>query len=65
MKDFMMSLSEELQSKGIKAFSSTSRHLDDLLNIDNDFNGLISKICSSELQLNKANSSETEAPFRD
>ena len=40
--------------------------MDDLLNIDNDyFDGLISQICPSELQLNKANSSETEALFLD
>ena len=60
----MMSLSEEKQSES--AFSSTSRYLDDLLNIDNKyFDGLISQIYPSELQLNKANSSQTEAPFLD
>ena len=43
-----------------------SRYLDDLLNIGNNyFDGLISKIYSSELQLNKANSYETEIPFSD
>ena len=35
--DFMMSLSEEKQSEIIEAFSSTSRYLDDLLNIDNNY----------------------------
>ena len=36
--------------------------MDDLLNIDNDyFDGLISQIYPSELQLNKANYSDTEA----
>ena len=30
-RDFMMSHSEEKQSEGIEAFSSTSRYLDDLL----------------------------------
>ena len=65
-RDFMMSLSEEKQSEVIEAFSSTSRYLDDLLNIDNDyFDSLICQIYPSELQLNKANSSETEAPFLD
>ena len=55
----MMSLSEEKQSEVIVAFSLTSRYLDDLLNIDNNyFDGLISQIYPS-----KANSSETEAPF--
>ena len=33
----MLSLSEETQSNAIEAFSSTSRYLDDLLNIDNNF----------------------------
>ena len=59
-----MSLSEEKQSEVIEAFSSTSRYLDDLLNIDNDyFDGFISQIYRSELQLNKANSFKTQAPF--
>ena len=63
-RDFLMSLSEEKQSEVSKAFSSTSRYLDNLLNIDsNYFDGLISQIYPSELQLNKANSSETEALF--
>ena len=33
-RDFMMSLSVENQSEIIEAFSSTSKHLDDLLNIE-------------------------------
>ena len=33
----MLSLSEDTQSDVIEAFSSTSRYLDDLLNIDNNF----------------------------
>ena len=42
---FMMSLSVENQSEIIEALSSTSRYLDDLLNIDNTyFDGLISQI---------------------
>ena len=36
-RDFMLSLSEDNQSGFIEAFSSTSRYLDDLLNIDNNF----------------------------
>ena len=61
-----MSLSEEKQSEVIEAFSSTSRYFEDLLNIDNKyFDGLISQIYPSELQLDKANSSETEALFLD
>ena len=65
-RDFMMSLSVENQSDIIEAFSATSRYLDELLNIDNAyFDGLISQICPPELQLNKANSSDTKAAFLD
>ena len=42
-RDFMMFLSIENQSEIIEAFSSTSRYLDDLLNIGKTyFDGLIS-----------------------
>ena len=65
-RDFMMSLSVENQSEIIEAFSSTSRYLDDLLNIDNSyFDGLINQIYPPECQLNKANSSDTKAAFLD
>ena len=65
-RDFMMSLSIENQSEIIKAFSWTSRYLDGLLNIDNTyFDGLISQVYPPELQLNKANSSDTKAAFLD
>ena len=33
----MLSLSDDNQSEVIEAFNSTSRYLDDLLNIDNTF----------------------------
>ena len=36
-RDFMLSLSEDNQSDVIEAFNSTSRYLEDLLNIDNNF----------------------------
>ena len=50
----------------IEAFNSTSRYLDDLLNIDNPyFEGMVNQIYPPELQLNKANISDTEAPFLD
>ena len=50
--------------KLIKTFNSTSRYLDDLLNIDNPYlKQMVGQIYSTELQLNKANSSDTEAPF--
>ena len=43
----------------IEAFNSTSRYLDDLLNIDNIyFDGMVNQIYLSELQLNKTNSSD-------
>ena len=61
-----MSLSEDNQSDVIEAFNSTSRYLDDLLNIDNDFfNSMANRIYPSELQLNKTNVSDTEASFLD
>ena len=60
----MLSLSEENQSDVIEAFNSTSRYLDDLLNIDNNFcDSMINRIYPSELQLNKANVSDAEASF--
>ena len=50
--------------KLIEAFNSTSRYLDDLLNIDIPyFEQMVGQIYPTELQLNKANSSDTEAPF--
>ena len=65
-RDFMLSLSEDNQSDVIEAFNSTSRYLDDLLNIDNNFfDSMVNRIYPSELQLNKANVSETEASFLD
>ena len=60
----MKDLSSDNQADVIKAFNSTSRYLDDLLNIDNPyFEGMVNQIYPSELQLNKANASDTEAPF--
>ena len=65
-RDFMMSLSVDKDAEIIEAFNSTSRYLDDLLNIDNTyFDGMIEQINPSELQLNKTNPSNTEAPFLD
>ena len=62
--DFLLSLSEDNQSGVIKAFNSTSRYLDDLLNIDNNFfDSMVNRIYPSELQLNKANVSDAEALF--
>ena len=57
----MLFLSEDNQSDIIKAFNSTSRYMDDVLNIDNNiFDSMVN--CT---QLNKANVSDTEASFLD
>ena len=65
-RDFMLSLSDNNQTDIIEAFNSTSRYLDDLLNIDNPyFEQMVGQIYPSELQLNKANSSDTEALISD
>ena len=54
-RDFMTPLSDVKQAEIIEAFKSTSRYLDDLLNIDNPyFEGMVHRIYPSELQLNKA-----------
>ena len=65
-RDFMLSLPDNNQADIIKAFNSTSRYLDDLLNIDNPyFEQMVGQIYPTELQLKKTNSSDTEAPFLD
>ena len=65
-RDFMLSLSEDNQSDIIEAFNSTSRYLDCLLSIGSDFfDSMVSRVCPSELQLYKANVSDTEALFLD
>ena len=65
-RDFMKSLSCENQADIIEAFNSTSRYLDDLLNVDNIyFAQMEDRIYPTELQLNRANSSDTETPFLD
>ena len=62
----MTSLSDDIQADIIKAFNSTARYLDDLFNIDNPyFEGMVNQIYPPELQMNKANTSDTEAPFLD
>ena len=66
VSDFMLSLSEDNQSDVIEAFNSTSRYLDDLLNIDNNFfDSMVNRMYPSELQLNKANVSDAKASFLD
>ena len=64
-RDYMDSLNHDNQADVIEAFNPTSRYLDGLLNIDNPyFKGMV-KQNPSELQLNKANNTDTEAPFLD
>ena len=54
-RDFMTSLSDVKQAEIIEAFKSTSRYLDDFLNIDSPyFEGMV-----------KANTSDTETSFLD
>ena len=65
-RGFMLSLSDNNQTDIIEAFNSTSRYLDDLLNIDTPyFEQIVGQIYPTELQLNKAHSSDTETPFLD
>ena len=64
MREISWSLSRENQADIIEDFNSASRYLDDLLNIDNIyFDQMVDRIYPTELQLNRANSSDTEAPF--
>ena len=60
----MISLSDDKQADVIDAFNTTSIYLNDILNINNVyFDNMESQIYPSELQLNKANTSYTEAAF--
>ena len=65
-RDFMKSLTKKKRYDLIDAFNSTSRYLDDLLNIDNiHFEHMVHRIYPAELQLGKAGASDTEAAFLD
>ena len=58
-RDFMLSQSDNNQTDIIEAFNSTSRYLDDLLNIDNPyFEQMVGQIYPTS----KAKSFHTEAP---
>ena len=62
----MLFLSVDNKTDVIELFNSTSRYLDDLLNIDNNFfDSMANNIYPSEIQLNKANVSHTEAQSLD
>ena len=62
----MLSLSGNNQADVtiVKAFNSTSRYLNDFVNIDNSyFVQMVSQIYPTNLQLNKANPLDTEPLF--
>ena len=62
----MDSLYQGNQADIVEAFNSTSRYFADLLNIDNPcFKGMVNQIYPPELQVNKANTTDTETPFLD
>ena len=62
----MMSLSDDKQADVIDVFNTTSRYLDDIVNINNVyFDNMVSQIYPSELQLNKTNTFDTEVAFLD
>ena len=63
-RDFMTSLSDDNQADIIEAFTSTSRYLGDLIDIDNPYSEvMVDQIYPPEQKLNTANTSDTEAPF--
>ena len=60
----MMSLSDDQQAYIIQGFNTTSRYLNDILSIHNTlFDDILIQMYSSELQLIKANTSDTKAVF--
>ena len=60
----MVSVSDDKQVDVIDAFNTTSRYLDHILKINNvNFDNMVSQTYPSELQLNQANTSNTEAAF--
>ena len=62
----MMSLSDNKQADIMDSFNYTSRYLDYILKINKiNFENMVSQIYSSDLQLNKVNTSDTEASLLD
>ena len=64
----MLSLSGDKLKEAniIEAFNSTSRYLDDPLDIYNNyFDGMFSQIYPTEHRLNKTKALDTKAPFLD
>ena len=65
-RDIMMSLSDDKHVDIIDALNTTSRYMDDILNINNIyFDNMVIQIYFAKLQLNKANTSDTEASILD
>ena len=65
-RDSFMSLSDDKQADNIDAFNTTSRYLDDILNINNVYSdNMVRQIYPSEPQLNKAYTSDTKTAFLD
>ena len=65
-RGFLIFLSNDKQADIIGAFNTTSRYLDDILNISGVCSDtVVSQIYPSGLQLGKANTSDTEAAFLD
>ena len=63
-RDFMMFLTDDKQADIMDAFNTTSRYLDDILNNNTVYSdNMVSQIYPSELQLDKANTSYTQATF--
>ena len=61
-----MSLCDDKHADIIDDFSTTSWYLDDILNINNVyFDNMVSQIYPPELQLSKANTSDTKAALLD
>ena len=59
-------LNHDNQADVIESFKSASRYPDDLLNIDHlYFESIVNQIYPPELQLNKANATDTEAHVLD
>jgi hypothetical protein len=56
----------DTQQNAIAAFNDTSRYLDDILNLHNNFfDSMVPDIYPPELKLNRANSDDKDAPFLD
>ena len=63
-RDFMMCLSDNKLADITDVLNTTSRYLDDTLNINDDYiDTMVSQIFPSEFQLNKVNASGAEAAF--